>query len=397
MLGELARGMALTVIGQAGADLIRGAVEHLATSHTLRADPMRAEWLVLGPLFLREEGRYRTLVHEALAETREAAAVGELARLLFLVALDDAATEYWSRGHSEHHESIQLARASGQSNDLALALAGLAWLEARMGRDAACRAHAEESVALCRAKDIVIGRIWCGLALGELELGAGRPEQALIHLDEVAVVLQGTGIHDMDLNPSPERAEALVRLGRVVEAREGVAEFHRLSTAKGQAWALARAERALALVADNDESADRHFAAALELHAETPDTFETARTLLAYGSSLRRRRRRRDARPPLRAALTAFEELGAEQRAQQAAAELAATGETVQRRGASRLTTLTGQERQIAELLCDGATTRQAAAALFLSPKTVEYHLRHVYTKLGVRARSELSEALERG
>lgn len=262
-----------------------------------------------------------------------------------------------------------------------------------MGWDSTCRAHAEESVTLCRAKDIVIGRIWCGLALGELELGAGRPEQALVHLDEVAAVLRDTGIHDMDLNPSPERAEALVRLGRVAEARDGVAEFHRLSTGKGQAWALARAERALAMVAD-DAAVDRHFAAALELHEQTPDTFETARTLLAQGSSLRRRRRRREARVPLHAALAAFEELGAEGRAEQAAVELAATGETVHRRGASLLTALTAQERQIAELLCDGATTRQAAAALFLSPKTVEYHLRHVYTKLDVHSRAELGQAL---
>ncbi|WP_114905739.1 helix-turn-helix transcriptional regulator [Ornithinimicrobium murale] len=393
VLGDLARGMALTLVGQPGADLIRRAVEQLATGDTLRADPLRAEWLVLGPLYLREEGRYRTLVRAALAETREAAALGELARLLFLVALDDAATDHWSRGHSEYHESIQLARAAGHANDLTLALAGLAWLEARMGRDQDCRVHAEESLALCRANDITIGRIWCGLALGELELGAGRPEQALVHLDEVDHTLQVHGLHDMDLDPAPERAEGLLRLGRAEEARDAIAQFHRLSTAKGQAWALARAERALGALATEDE-ADHHFAVALELHATTPDTFETARTQLAHGSSLRRRRRRRDARAPLRAALAAFEELGAEQRAEQAAVELAATGETVQRRGASRLTTLTAQERQIAELLCDGATTRQAAAALFLSPKTVEYHLRHVYTKLAVRSRGELSEAL---
>ncbi len=396
VLGDLARGMAPTLVGRPGADLIRGAVEHLAGSDTLRGDPQRAEWLVLGPLYLREEGRYRQLVQEALSRTREDGALGELARLLFLAALEDAATDHWARGHSEYHESIQLAQAAGQSNDLALALAGLAWLEARMGRERECRAHAAEAVARCRAKDIVIGRIWCGLALGELELGSGHPDRAVHQFDAVTELLRTFGLHDMDLTPVEERAEALLRLGRVDGVLEAVQEFHQLCRTKGHSWALARAERTLGMLSDG-EATDRHFATALKLHAQTPDTFETARTLLAQGSSLRRRRRRREAREPLRAAVATFEGLGAQLRAEQAAHELAATGEAVQRRGASRLTVLTAQERQIAELLCNGATTRQAAAALFLSPKTVEYHLRHVYTKLGVRSRVELSEALSRG
>lgn len=354
---------------------------------------MRAEWLVLGPLYLREEGRYRTMVHQALAGTRDAAAVGELAHLLLLVALDDAATDRWARADAEYQESIQLSTESGQTTDLALALAGLAWLEGRMGRDGSCREHAAEAEAVCADKDIVIGRVWAGLAVGELELGAGRAVEALERLDRVEAVLRESRLQDMDLHPGPERVEALLRLGRDEEAREVAREYHRLSALKGQAWALSRAERSLGMVAPA-EAADTHFETAAALHASTPDPFETARTMLAHGASLRRRRRRRDARGLLRAALVAFEELGAGQRAEQAAVELAATGETVQRRGASRLTTLTAQERQIAELLGEGQTTRQAAAALFLSPKTVEYHLRHVYAKLGVRSRSELGSAL---
>ena len=96
----------------------------------------------------------------------------------------------------------------------------------------------------------------------------------------------------------------------------------------------------------------------------------------------------------LRDALATFEQLGARHRADQAAVELAATGATAQRRGASRLQALTAQERQIAEMLAAGATTRAAATKLFLSPKTVEYHLRHIYTKLGVRTRDGLAAAL---
>ncbi len=393
VLGDIASGMALTLTGGDGADRIRRAVEHLSVTDTLHRDPLRAEWLLLGPLYLREEGRFRDLVQRGLDETRDAAALGELAHLLQLAALDDATTERWSRADAEYQESIALARELGQSLDLALALAGLAWLEARTGRDAQCRRHALESMQLCAERGIVIGSIWAGLALGQLELGAGRATDALVHFDGVDAALRRSGVQDMDLHPGPERVEALVRLGRVPEAVAAAADYHRLSAVKGQAWAMARAERALGMVAA-EQDADRHFSAAAALHAATPDRFEAARTSLAHGASLRRRRRRRDARVLLRDALATFEQLGARHRADQAAVELAATGATAQRRGASRLQALTAQERQIAEMLAAGATTRAAATKLFLSPKTVEYHLRHIYTKLGVRTRDGLAAAL---
>ena len=123
----------------------------------------------------------------------------------------------------------------------------------------------------------------------------------------------------------------------------------------------------------------------------TPDRFETARTELAFGARLRRERRRVEARPLLASALSTFEELGATPWADRAAQELQATGETVRRREASAMDELTPQERQIAQLLARGRTTREAAAALFISPKTVEYHLRHVYLKLDIRSRAALA------
>jgi DNA-binding NarL/FixJ family response regulator len=115
---------------------------------------------------------------------------------------------------------------------------------------------------------------------------------------------------------------------------------------------------------------------------------------LAYGEWLRRAARRVDARSQLRAALDDFEELGASGWAERAAAELTATGEHVRRRDADPRSLLTPQELQVSLLLTEGRTTREAAAALFLSPKTVEYHLRKVYTKLGVSSRVELAEVI---
>ena len=122
--------------------------------------------------------------------------------------------------------------------------------------------------------------------------------------------------------------------------------------------------------------------------------FEAGRTRLAYGQRLRRARDRVLAREQLRAAADVFERLGARPWAERARVELAATGETRRQRDPSTLDELTPQELRIALLLATGRTTHQAAAALFLSPKTVEYHLRHVYQKLGIHSREELAQAL---
>ena len=136
------------------------------------------------------------------------------------------------------------------------------------------------------------------------------------------------------------------------------------------------------------------FERALRLHAYTLDGFETARTRLAYGQRLRRARGRVLAREQLRAAVEAFERLDAQPWAEQARTELAASGETLRRRDPSTIDELTPQELQIALLLAGGKTTRETAATLFLSPKTIEYHLRHVYLKLDIHSREELAESL---
>jgi DNA-binding NarL/FixJ family response regulator len=138
------------------------------------------------------------------------------------------------------------------------------------------------------------------------------------------------------------------------------------------------------------------FERAIALHELTPDVFEAARTRLAFGQRLRRSRNRLLAREQLRAAADGFDRLGARPWADRARAELAATGETHRRRDAAGLDDLTPQELQVALLLTSGKTTREAAAALFLSPKTVEYHLRHVYQRLGLHSREELAKRLGR-
>jgi DNA-binding CsgD family transcriptional regulator len=210
-------------------------------------------------------------------------------------------------------------------------------------------------------------------------------------------VLEEHGLRDPDLSPAPELVEALVRLGRTEEAGALATRVAADAAVKGRPWALARARRVDGLVSEDDAGALAHYASALTLHGQEEDAFERARTELCLGERLRRGGRRADARPPLRAALAAFDALGAAPWAEQASAELNATGETARRRDASSLDQLTPQELRIALMLAEGTTTRQAAAALYLSPKTVEYHLRHVYLKLGVNSRSALAEALRAG
>jgi DNA-binding CsgD family transcriptional regulator len=384
--------MARTLAGLGGAGDIRAAVPLLEADPDLRHDPRRLSWLLLAPLFLRDStggARLRTLVDEV----RGAAGVGALPSVLFHVARDQATTQAWARAEANYAESIRLATETGQTTELAMSLAGLAWLDSRAGRAESCRRHGAQARELCTARDIHVGEVWVGHALGDLELSLGQAGLAAGVLVELAALLVRLGLDDADLSPAPELVDALMRLGRRAEARTIAEEFRDRAETKGQHWARARADRALGL-AHADGDFESWFSSGLAWHEQTLDRFETARTRLAYGSVLRRGGRRIDARKQLRAAMDAFAELGAAVWRDQAAAELTATGEHVRAAGANAIEALTPQELQVSLLLADGSTTRQAAAALFLSPKTVEYHLRKVYAKLGISSRADLAGLL---
>jgi len=133
------------------------------------------------------------------------------------------------------------------------------------------------------------------------------------------------------------------------------------------------------------------FREALELHARETPPYERARTQLAFGERLRRDRRKTEARAQLRSALETFEGVGADLWAQRARGELNATGGSARKRDASTIDDLTPQELRIAQLVAAGASNRDTAAQLFVSPKTVEYHLRKVFLKLGLSSRIELA------
>jgi DNA-binding CsgD family transcriptional regulator len=185
-----------------------------------------------------------------------------------------------------------------------------------------------------------------------------------------------------------------VRAGRLEDARATLGVLEARAAYSGDPSAQPRLSACRAMLAEGDEVFD-HFEEALRLRADARP-LDLARIHLLYGEHLRREKRRVDARVQLRAALEGFERLRAEPWAERARTELRASGETARKRDPSTIDQLTPQELQIALLLAGGRTTREAAAAMFLSPKTIEYHLRNAYRKLGVNSRAALAEALER-
>ncbi|MBV9607458.1 MAG: helix-turn-helix domain-containing protein [Solirubrobacterales bacterium] len=397
-----ARFLALTALGMAeilgrdagaGAEAIHEAVAVVERSPELLEDPGLLPWLATAPMFLRQAGAGRPLLDQTLDVARDRAALGTLPFVLNLLAKDQATTDQWAVAAATYQEAIGLARESDQRTDLGFALAGLAWLEARRGHAAQARALAAEAHELSAVLGSRLYEVWLDAALGELELGMGEAARAAEHFEHQRRLLRELRITDVDVFPAAELVDVYLRLGRENDAELVSAQFMAAAEAKGQPWSIARALRCRGLLAGDGELVAL-FERALAHHAQTLDAFETARTRLAYGQRLRRARERVLARAQLRAALETFERLDAQPWANEARAELAATGERLRRRDPSTLDELTPQELQIALLLAGGRTTREAAAALFLSPKTIEYHLRHVYLKLGIHSREELARAL---
>ncbi len=184
----------------------------------------------------------------------------------------------------------------------------------------------------------------------------------------------------------------------VLHGESGIGKTALLGYAEGHAEGMTvlRCAGVEAVLAADQRQADDLFAQALGHHDHRVPPYERARTQLAYGERLRRDRRIAEARLQLRRALDTFDGVSTRLWAERARGELRATGETVRKRDLSSLDTLTSQERRVARLVAAGASNKDVAAQLFLSSRTVEYHLGKVFTKLGVASRVELARlALE--
>jgi DNA-binding CsgD family transcriptional regulator/tetratricopeptide (TPR) repeat protein len=194
----------------------------------------------------------------------------------------------------------------------------------------------------------------------------------------------------------PELVEAATRSGKPEVAAAALPRLQERTRAAGTDWALGVLARAQALMSEGDP-ADALYLEAIERLERTRIRVELARARLLYGEWLRREQRRVDAREQLRIAHDTFSRIGAEAFAERARRELLATGETVPRRTAETRDVLTPQEAQIARMASDGHSNPEIGAQLFISPRTVEYHLRKVFTKLGISSRKELRGALGTG
>ena len=218
-------------------------------------------------------------------------------------------------------------------------------------------------------------------ALGVLKLGGA--EAAFAQLEPITHPV-------VALLASLDRIEAAARAGRP-EAQRWLGELSAFAAASEAPWARGRIAHCRAPLSGVAEEADSMFEEALAQHARGERAFERARTQLAYGASLRRQRRRVDAREHLRAALETFEALGAMPWSSRTRGELRASGETARaRREQPAWAELTPQEIQVAKFVSQGLSNREVGAQLFLSPRTVDFHLRNVFAKMGISSRTEL-------
>jgi DNA-binding CsgD family transcriptional regulator len=258
------------------------------------------------------------------------------------------------------------------------------------GRDA-------EAVALIEARRQDVLRRGEGLWLAANDWGSairynglGRYEDALAAAERAAEAAHGLGPPILLL---AELIEAAVRSGRAERAAGPLVQLAEIARAAGTDWALGTHARAAAMLAEG-EAAERLYREAIERLSHVKTCATLARAHLLYGEWLRREHRRVDARMQLRAAYTMLSDMGMEAFAERAHRELRATGETVRKRTVATLDELTPQEVQVARLAGSGETNPEIAAQLFLSPRTVEWHLRKVFGKLGVGSRKELAAAL---
>jgi DNA-binding CsgD family transcriptional regulator len=338
--------------------------------------------------YLGDDAATHDFYARAVARARATGQLGMLPYLLEYLAAAEAVAGRHAAATASASEGLRLARETGQESSVSGNLSTLARIAALQGREDSCRSHAAEALVHAVPRGLRLQAASATWALALLDLGLNRPAEALPRLEALAAG-SPTGHPITALLAVPDLVEAAVRANQTPRARSALAGFEQWASHATPPWALALVPRCRGLLAAGAD-ADRQFAEALRLHSHSSRPFDRARTELLYGEALRRARRRTDAREHLRAALTTFEQLGATPWAERARAELRVSGETTRRRDPSTLDQLTPQELQIVRFVGEGATNREIAAQLFLSPRTIDYHLRNIFAKLDISSRAEL-------
>ncbi|MFC5139300.1 LuxR C-terminal-related transcriptional regulator [Actinomycetospora rhizophila] len=296
----------------------------------------------------------------------------------------------WPAARADAVEARQWAEELGEAGTAALATLILARLDAATGAVEAARESTRRVLAAVGSHGIDCLQTYAPAVEGLAALVAGETDVAVEHLEQAHRRARADGLEAGNVVPYvPDLVEALVRSGREERAREVLAWWE---TGAVLTFPAATAHRCRGFLADDPDEAGACFSRAREVHARCDQPFERARTLLAEAECLRRLRRPTAARSAARDAHAVFVALGAGPWADRAEAELAAAGVSSPRRApaAAAWAALTPQEFQVARVVAEGRSNDEAAAALFVSRKTVENHLTRVYRKLGLRSRSEL-------
>ena len=369
---------------EAAVPMLRRAAGAFGTDRSA-TEQMRWIWLAtIASVQLWDDATWEALSERHIRIARKTGALGDLPLALtqriylHLLAgeLDAAASLV---------EEIQRATDTTGSD---LAPYGAVGLAALRGREAEATYLIERTRAEVTSRGEGIGLSVLGWAAAVLHNGLGRYEEAR----EAAL-----GVAAHDLNPSmwvmPEVVEAAVRAGTPEVAEDARRRLGSIARASGTDWVVGIASRSEALLAEGP-AAERLYLEAIDRLGRTRITVDLARAHLLYGEWLRRERRRLDARVQLRLAHERFSDFGMDAFAERARIELLATGEHARRRTVDTSHQLTPQEAQISRLAAQGNTNREIAAQLFISPSTVEYHLRKVFRKLDVKSRTQLASRI---
>jgi DNA-binding CsgD family transcriptional regulator len=382
------------------ASLIAGASElssDYEQSRSLSADLVeRAEGiddpacLIWASLAAARVGMRREALHHANRAVSNAREQGAMTTLPFSLQVQAAGLIGESRlelAYASADEGWRLALDTGQLWAASWNLMRLVQIDALRGDENLAHAHAGDLEALvARSGAAAIGQ-HAARSLALLDMCLGRPDEALERLLTMISTAQ-PGSHPLFLYGLPDSVETAARADRLDEVSAQADRFRQWAEQYRSPEALALLARCLGLI--DESGAEEHFDRAVAL-ARALSPFDAARTELLYGEWLRRQRRRIDARRHLRSALECFGRLGTAPWETRARAELRASGETARRRDPSTRDHLTPQELQIARLVAGGKTNPEVAAQLFLSPRTIDYHLRKVYSKLEIASRAELA------
>ena len=330
-----------------------------------------------------DDARWDTLSGRHVRLTREAGALSEIP-----LALTQRAYWLFFAGELVAAASlIEEAQVATEATGSRFAPYGALGLAALRGREAefSALATATKDEIVQRGEGLVIGL--CDWATAVLNNGLGHYQDAMAAAEKASAYLPNIST---TVNWAlVELVEAASRCGSPERATDAVRRLSEATSASGSDWALGVEARSRATLSDG-ETADRLYREAIERLGRTRMGAELARAHLVYGEWLRRENRRTEAREQLRSAYQMLTAMGMEGFADRARAELLATGETVRKRTVDTLTDLTAQEAQIAKLARDGRTNQEIGSQLFISPRTVEWHLGNVFTKLGISSRKDL-------